>query len=160
MTTSESRTLPDGSQCHVAFNVMPERGVTETLRMREFRIGETWIEAEFERTYLTEMLSSPSHLTFVSALVQMQKITYVYCCHRFGFPLDLTSEEALKIWPTDIHVRMRNLVSEEAALVHRLDITGFRRMDTHKYFASTSSTVNGTLQIDASALIHLLRDPC
>ena len=43
------RRIEDSSECLITFNVMPERGVTEELRIREFRVGPKWIEAEFDR---------------------------------------------------------------------------------------------------------------
>ncbi len=158
---SESPTqhIIDSSETHIAFNVMPDRPVREQLRMRQFRVGATWIEAEFDRTYSSSMLNSPSHLTFVAALVQMQKITYVYCCHRLGFDPDVNKPEVLKIWPTHTNITMRDLVRAEENLVHRMDFRVFRRLDQMKYLATATSRI-GVLQIDASAMIHLLRAQC
>jgi hypothetical protein len=153
------RRIEDSSECLITFNVMPERGVTEELRIREFRVGPKWIEAEFDRTYSTSMLNSPSHLTFVSALIQMQKVTYVYACHRFGFDPDVRKQEVLKIWPTDLSIGMRELVREDQKLVHRMDVKGFRKLEPRKFLATATSRI-GALQIDGSALIMLLRDPC
>jgi hypothetical protein len=147
------------SECRVDFNVMPDRSVREELRIREFRVGPTWIEAEFDRTYTSSMLHSPSHLTFVSALIQMQKVTYVYSCHRFGFDPDVRAPESLKIWPTKLAVLMRTLVTEEHHLVHRMDFTDFRRIEDNKYLAIATSRI-GALSIDGSAIIMLLREPC
>ena len=65
--------VEDTSSCHVGFNVMPDRAIREELVIPEFRVGQTWIEAEFDRTYSSSMLNSPSHLTFVSALVQLAR---------------------------------------------------------------------------------------
>ena len=156
---SPTRHIIDSSETHIAFNVMPDRPVREQLRMRQFRVGATWIEAEFDRTYSSSMLNSPSHLTFVAALVQMQKITYMYCCHRLGFDPDVNKPEVLKIWPTHTNITMRDLVREEGNLVHRMDFRVFRRLDQVKYLATATSRI-GVLQIDASAIIHLLRAPC
>ena len=148
----------DSSVCGIAFNVMPDRPVHEELRIREFRIGADWIEAEFDRSYQSSMINSPSHLTFVSALIQMQKITYVYACSRFGFDPTVTATECLKVWPTNVNIVMRDLVREEEGLVHRMDFTGFRKVDARKYLATATSRI-GVLQIDASAMLLLLRDP-
>lgn len=147
------------SACHVSFNVMPNRAVREELRIREFRVGPTWIEAEFDRTYHSSMLNSPSHLTFVSALIQMQKITYVYSCHRFGFDPNLRRPESLKVWPIALSVLMHEMVTHEKRLVHRMDFTSYRKIENRKYLATARTTI-GPLQIDGSAMILLLRDPC
>lgn len=151
--------VPCDSECRIDFNVMPDRPVREGLRIREFRLGPNWIEAEFDRTYESSMAESPSHLTFVSALIQMQKVTYVYSCHRFGFDPNVRGPEALKIWPTDLSIVMRDMVTDEKRLVHRMDFTSYRKMRDRKYLATAKSRV-GPLQIDASAMICLLRDPC
>ena len=151
--------VSDGSKCHISFNVMPERSVTEELTMREFRIGKTWIEAEFDRDYKSEMLSSPTHLTFVSALIQMQKVTYVYCCSKFGFPIDVAGNECLKVWPTDVHISMPGMVTIESGLVHRMDFIGFRKIEPRKYLAIAKSNISNTLEINASAIIQLLQEP-
>ena len=45
------------SACHVNFNVMPDRPVSEERKIREFRIGPTWIEAEFDGTCHYSMLN-------------------------------------------------------------------------------------------------------
>ena len=151
--------IKDRSECNVEFNVMPDRSVREALRIREFRIGPNWIEAEFDRSYDSDMLNSPSHLTFVSALIQMQKVTYVYACHRFGFSVDVFQPEALKIWPTDVRVTMPGLVRDEKYLVHRMDFIGFRQVGVHAHFATATSRI-GVLCIEGSAMIQLLRQPC
>jgi hypothetical protein len=151
--------IQDNSECHISFNVMPDRSVREELRIREFRVGHNWIEAEFDRTYYSAMLNSPSHLTFVAALVQMQKVTYVYSCHRFGFDPDVRSPESLKIWPTNATIIMRDLVRDDERLVHRMDFTGYRKLETRKYMATATSRI-GVLHIDATAMIVLLKDPC
>jgi hypothetical protein len=150
--------LVDSSECQVTFNVMPERPIKETLRMREFRVGSTWIEAEFDRTYYSSMINSPSHLTFVAALVQMQKVTYVYSCHRFGLDPNVEVAEKLKIWPTEVFVDMRDLVRDERALVHRMEFTRFRRLDARRHLATAVSRI-GVLKIHASAMIVLLTQP-
>jgi hypothetical protein len=147
------------SECSVSFNVMPNRPVREELRIHEYRIGPNWIEAQFDRTYYTSMVNSPTHLTFVAALVQMQKITYVYACRRFGFSSDLRDTEALKIWPTDVQVSMRDLVRDETQLVHRMEFTTFRKLAHRKYLAVATSSI-GALRIDGSAMIILLSEPC
>ncbi len=146
------------STCQVEFNVMPERPVREQLRIKQFRVGPTWIEAEFDRSYQTSMLNSPSHLTFIAALIQMQKITYVYSCHRFGLDPDVSGQELLKIWPTQISLTMRDMVIEEEGLVHRMDFTDFRKLEAGKYLATVRSRI-GALQIDALAVIMLLGAP-
>jgi hypothetical protein len=154
---ASSTVLIDTSCCSVVFNVMPGRAVKEDLRIREFRIGADWIEAEFDRSYSSEMLNSPSHLTFIAALIQMQKVTYVYCCYRLGFDPNPILGEHLKIWPTSVTVTMRDLVTEESRLVHRMEFQSFRKLNANKYLAVARSTI-GVLQIDASALVMLLQD--
>jgi hypothetical protein len=155
---AKTRQVPCDSVCGLNFNVMPGRPVKEELSMKEFRIGTDWIEAEFDRKYYSSMLNSPNHLTFIAALIQMQKVTYVFACHRLGFVPDVRGPEVLKVWPTRVAVTMRDLVREEKSLVHRMDFTVFRRVEARKYLATTKSHI-GILQIDASAMIMPLREP-
>lgn len=136
---------------------MPGRSVTESLNMRRFLIGPTWIEAEFDRSYESEMLDSPSHLTFISALIQMQKITYVYCCSKFGFKIDVDKPEHLKVWPTSLDIKMPAMVTEDQKIIHRLDFLSFRKVERYKYFIEVQSAIGNILKIDAGAIIQLLR---
>jgi len=132
--------------------------VREVLRIGRFRIGEDWIEAEFDRSYQSSMINSPSHLTFISALIQTQKVIYVYACHRFGFNPSVAESECLKVWPTSVQVVMRDQVREEEGLVHRIDFTGFRKVEPRKYLVTVTCRI-GILQIDGTAILLLLRDP-
>jgi hypothetical protein len=155
---NSTRQIPCDSIYGLNFNVMPGRPVKEELSMKEFRVGPDWIEAEFDRKYYSSMLNSPNHLTFIAALIQMQKVTYVYACHRLGFVSDVKGPEVLKVWPTSVNVTLRDLVREEKSLVHRMDFTVFRRVEARKYLATTKSRI-GIMRIDASAMIMPLREP-
>lgn len=155
---SEAATIKkfkDSSECEIVFNVMPNRPVREQLKMREFRIGATWIEAEFDRSYHSSMLNSPSHLTFIAALIQMQKIVYVYSCHKLRLDPDVEKSETLKIWPTSASLTMKDLVREEKSIVHRIDFHAFRKVESKKYFTRLTSIV-GIMEIDVSGIIILL----
>ncbi|RVT48112.1 hypothetical protein [Rubrivivax albus] len=134
---------------------MPERHVLEELHVREFRIGGTWIEAQFDRTYQSAMLNSPSHLTFIAALVQMQKLTYVYACNRLGLNADVHAAEALKVWPTSLSISLRDMVVDEKALVQRIEFTEFRKLSRNKFHAKARSEV-GPIAIDATAMIIVI----
>lgn len=153
------REIPDDSQCLVSFNVMPGREVSETLTMKKYTVGEGWIEAEFDRAYQSAMLNSPSHLTFIAACIQMQKIIYVYCCSQFGLSTDVHGPEQLKVWPTSIHISMPKMVIEEAGIRHRIEFTEFRKIDHQKYFCAVKSKISGLVTIDSSGIISLIEEP-
>src|SRR5579884_1602489 len=72
----------DRATQEIQFNVMPARPVSETLRPKEYRIWNRYIEAEFDREYYSSMLNSPDHLIFLTALIQVQRIVYIYLCHE------------------------------------------------------------------------------
>jgi hypothetical protein len=147
------------SVCTLQFNVMPGREVREDVEIRQYRIGRMWIEAEFDRRYESTMLHSPSHLTFVAALVQMQKIAYVFCCHRLGFDPDVSQPEHLKIWPTDLTISMTDLVRTERGLVHRMEFSLFKRLGPTKYVAVATTRIGDGLVINGRIMIQLLREP-
>ncbi|MEM7192787.1 MAG: hypothetical protein AAF405_07985, partial [Pseudomonadota bacterium] len=104
--TEELIVVPEAVDNEMTFNVMPERPVKEVLHIREYRLGDHYAEAHFDRSYHSSMLKSPSHLIFLSAVAHLQKIVYVYACHHLGLEYDPHGPEKLKIWPTTVNIEM------------------------------------------------------
>jgi hypothetical protein len=148
--------VPDQTSQEIQFNVMPERPVSETVRPKEYRIWNRYIEAEFDREYYSSMLNSPDHLIFLTALIQVQRMVYVYVCHEWRLPYEPVKPELLKIWPTTINVEMPKMVIQTTGLVHRLTITRMRQLDEKRFFAESKSDVNGIIEISATAFVYLL----
>jgi hypothetical protein len=148
--------VSDTAVQEIQFNVMPDRPVTEMLRPTEYRVWHRQVEAEFSREYFSSMINSPDHLIFLTALIQVQRISYIYMCFEFGLPYEPHSPEKLKIWPTCVKVAMPQMVTEKRGLVHRLKMKTVRRRGENRFFAESESDVNGIITIEASALVYLL----
>ncbi|MEM7406359.1 MAG: hypothetical protein AAF458_13760 [Pseudomonadota bacterium] len=138
------------------FNVMPDRPVTETLHIREYRIADDYIEAHFDRSYKSSMLKSPSHLIFLSAVAHYQKIIYVYACNRLGLGYDPSGPEVLKIWPTVVNVEMPRMIRNETDLVHRVYFDAFDELAPKRYHLKTHSDVNECVYISGESPLYVL----
>ena len=90
------------SKSSISFNVLPDKSVKEDIIVKKYILKERSIEAIFDRKYYSEMAQSPDHLIFLSALVHLQKMIYIYLCYEFGLSMKLEENEKLKIWPTNI----------------------------------------------------------
>ena len=84
-----SDTIYENSHQSLKFNVMSDRSVKETLVIKKYIITDNRIVVEFDRKYRTEMISSPDHLIFLSALINLQKMIYVLMCKKLN----------IKYWP-------------------------------------------------------------
>ncbi|MBI1364907.1 MAG: hypothetical protein GC153_02990 [Alphaproteobacteria bacterium] len=113
---SFERPILDRSAQKLAFNVMPNRITEERIEPRAYFVGRDIARAVFDRAYETAMDKSPSHVVFLSALVQWQKLIYLIMCHRCGLDYDPDGAERFKIWPTEVLCRMPTLVREEENL--------------------------------------------
>lgn len=140
----------------IEFNVMASRVVEETIFPREYRIDGECVEARFDRQYHSAMRNSPDHLIFISALVQLQKIVYIYFCNKLGHNYDPLAPEILKIWPTSIKVELPKMITSSKDIVHRVVLEEVRALGTQRYFARSQSDIEGTLRIDAEAMIYVL----
>ena len=140
----------------ISFNVMPDRPVTETLHIKEYRVGPGYAEAHFNRRYESAMLKSPSHLIFLTAVVHLQKIIYVYGCHHLKLGYDPYGSERLKIWPTHLEVNMQKMIRDESDLVHRVYFDAFERIAFKRYHLKVRSNVNDILHIDGETPLFVL----
>jgi hypothetical protein len=141
------RVIQDAAIIRCAFNVMSGREVEETFFVREYRIWHRYIEAEFDRTYVSQMANSPSHVVFLTALTHTQKMLYVYMCHELGFDYQPDGPELLKLWPTKIDVRMPTLVTSEKGIVHRLHLSDVRRYSRGRFKMFIDSHIDGVISI-------------
>ncbi|MFQ6675910.1 MAG: hypothetical protein ACE5LH_06140 [Fidelibacterota bacterium] len=140
----------------VSFNVMPDLSVEETLFIKEYRIWDRYIEAVFDRKYSSAMAKSPDHFMFITALVHLQKMLYVYLCHEFDIPYRPTERERIKIWPTVLSLDMPRLVTESTDIVHRLRITDVFQRNAKSYYVSGDSIIENTVRIQGEAVVYLI----
>jgi hypothetical protein len=150
--------ISESSENEISFNVMPGKHVKETLHIKEYRVWENRIEGIFDREYFSSMTRSPDHLIFLTALVHLQKLIYVFLCHKFGFEYDPQGAERLKIWPTKIDTGIPSMVRKKTNLVQTFELANLYRRPDGSFFLTGVSRV-GDLVIDGKALVFLLELP-
>jgi hypothetical protein len=153
------RTYKDHSAQKISFNVMPDRQVSESLTPQEYSVGRRIARVVFNREYETQMEKSPSHLVFISALVQWQKLVYLAMCEEHGIDYDPAGRERFKIWPTDIRCFLPVLVREEEGLVQDTVIYKCENASEDKWTVEAFSTVNARLGFLARASVYRLDIP-
>lgn len=132
----------DNEGVSVTFNVMPGRKVSESFSVQKYHIYSDRVEAFFSRDYVSEMKNSPSHVIFLTMLVHFQKMSYLLMCKYFNLPIDTKSEELIKIWPIDLHVKMHEMIEEESELKQVLQMTNMRKCGNGKYMAFGHTTIS------------------
>jgi len=148
--------ISENTQSHLVFNVMPDRRVEETMFIKEYRLWPNYMEAVFDRNYKSSMIHSPDHLIFLSVLISSQKSLYVYVCHLLKIPYDPHGQERMKIWPIDVKVDLPRMVRKREGLVHCLQFTELKKLDSAKYHLGFQSHVGNTIRVDAEALVFLI----
>jgi len=148
--------ISDKSIQKIGFNVMAERKVEELLYIKEYRVWDNAIETIFDREYYTEMEASPDHLIFLSALVNLQKMVYVYMHHYLGIEYSSVGKEKLKIWPTDLNLNMPKMIFDKTHLSHKMNIKSIKYVGSNKYYIIADTSVNNTIKINGKALAIIL----
>lgn len=149
------KTIREEHESHLSFNVMPGRPVEERLFVREYRVGERYAEALFDREYHSSMLNSPSHLIFLSVLIHTQKLAYLALCEELGLPYDPDATEKIKLWPTRMEIRIPELIDEEEDLVQQLWINELKQFDERTYRVVLETRV-GSLHVKATVPTFLV----
>jgi acyl carrier protein len=146
--------VPAKETVDLRFNVMPSRFVQETLFTKEYRIWSGYAEAIFDRDYKSEMVASPDHLIFLTALTHTQKLAYVYMAHELGFSHDPKTTEKFKFWPTDVRVSMPQMVTENENLRQQLWIFDKRHVSGNKFQVKCRSLIASMeILIDSTMLM-------
>lgn len=154
MTTIEE--AKEASVIALKFNIMPDRAVTERLLLREYRVTPECIEAHFDRTYSSSMKASPTHLTMVVLPLLIQRLAYIYCCTRLGFPYEPSAQELLKIWPDRLEQYFPKMLRNEDQLVCKMNVIDFRFVQPKRHYMAVEAAVNDVLICKASAGIFVL----
>lgn len=149
--------LPEEHDSFCSFNVMPNRPVEETLKVREYRCGPGYVEAHFDREYRSSMQASPSHLIFLTALAHTQKMLYLALCRELDLPYDPNGAELFKMWPTKIQVKIPTLLAQEKDLVQQLWLRSIKKLPNGARRAVIDVRVD-TMQIHAVVPIFMLPD--
>lgn len=146
------RFVPTSHVQELSFNVMPDSPVTEELRIVHYLLGESFAEAHFDREYRSSMFKSPSHLIFLSVLVQWQRLIYIHACEKLGRDPFEEGVEHFKVWPTKIEIKLPDLVREEDALVQRADFRDLKDYGHGRYKVWTNTRV-GCIQMSGQAIL-------
>lgn len=147
--------IPELHESFCSFNVMPDRPVTETLKVREYRCGPRYVEAHFDREYQSSMKASPSHLIFLTALAHTQKMLYLALCKELDLPYEPKEAELFKMWPTKIDVRIPTLLAQEKDLVQQLWLRSVKTLPNGARRAVIDVRVD-TMQIHATVPVFML----
>tara|TARA_B100000029_G_C17249156_1_gene842082 strand:- start:109 stop:648 length:540 start_codon:yes stop_codon:yes gene_type:complete len=145
--------INDYSEQALSFNVLANKNITETLIIKKYRIWDGSIEATFSRKYETDMVASPNHLIFISALINLQKMVYIYMHHFLNIKYEPDGNETLKVWPTDLNISIPKLYTKEDDIIHRLDVKSIRNIGKNRYFINADTFIEDSLTISGKALI-------
>ena len=148
--------IKDRSTQSLRFNVLNNKNVEETLTFKKYIVKDKKIETYFDREYSTDMLKSPNHFIFLSALVNLQKMIYVLMCDYFNLKYSSNGDEKLKIWPMDVDVKMNGLIRKNKDLMQDFEIDSIEQISSTKYRISGRSSSESTVIIKGSALVYLI----
>ena len=152
----KERTNNNGKKCNVSFNILPNKDVKETINVEKYILSKRKIEAVFNRNYTNKMIKSPNHLIFLTSLVHLQKMIYIYLSYEFGFSLSLNKKEHMKIWPTKINIELPKLITKTENINQVIQIKSLRKTGEKSYFGTCISSIEGKNLITADAVIYLL----
>ena len=141
------------SSSSITFNVLPGKNVKEDIIVKKYILKKRYIEAVFDRRYQSDMAQSPDHLIFLSTLIHLQKMIYIYLCYEFGLSVTLEDNEKLKIWPTNIKIDMPKMITKKKNISQVIQIKNLRKTGSKTYFGKCESSVDGIVKISADALV-------
>jgi hypothetical protein len=153
LSGSEGLIIEDTVENTISFNVLPNRPVQEKLKMRQYRVWDDAIEAEFDREYFSTMEKSPNHLIFLTILVHLQKMLYVYMCHYCGIKYDPFGPELLKVWPTQLDISMPKLITKHQHIRHLLKIKSVIELRPKQFMITADSSVENRVTVNGQALV-------
>ena len=146
----------DKSKSSISFNVLPGKNVKEDIIVKKNILKERYIKAIFDRNYHSEMAQSPDHLIFLSTLVHLQKMIYIYLCYEFGLSMKLDENEKLKIWPTNININMPKMITKNEDISQIINIKNLRKTGPKTYFGKCESSIDDIVTISADALVYVI----
>ena len=140
----------------INFNVMPGKFVNENIKVKEYRIWDNAIESIFDRTYHTDMINSPDHLTFLSSLINLQKMVYVYMNNYLSIKHDDKNKESLKVWPGKLNIDMPKMVLKRENISHLMILKSIVKIKKNRYKVIATTYVNSSIIISGEALVVVL----
>ena len=144
------------SKSSINFNVLPGKDVKEDIIIKKYILKKRYIETIFDRNYSSDMTQSPDHLIFLSTLVHLQKMIYIYLCYEFGLSMKLEDNEKLKIWPTNINIKMPKMITKTKNISQIIKIKSLRKTGSKTYFGKCESSIENIIDISADALVYTI----
>ena len=148
--------IQENSSQNIRFNIMPDRYVDEKIDVKEYRIWDNAIEVLFNRDYRTDMINSPNHLTFLSSLLNLQKMVYVFMHDYLSLDYDKNGEELIKVWPAKLDIKMPKMILKKENLRHLMLIKSIQKIKNNRYRVYADTMVGGIVTISGEALIVVL----
>ena len=146
--------IKEDSEQILQFNVMPNKKVNEKLIINKYVVKKNKIEAFFDRKYETDMLKSPDHFIFLSALINLQKMIYVLMCRHLNIEYSISGPEKLKIWPLKTDIDMNGMVRKKNNVKQDFEVQSIEKLAENKYILKGVSTSESTIKISGSALVY------
>ena len=151
-----SKVIKEHSTQNIKFNIMPDRYVEESVKVLEYRLWDNAIQTVFDREYYTDMLSSPSHLTFLSSLTNLQKMVYVFMHHYLSIQYNKDSKELIKVWPGKLNINMPRMIMKKNNIDHLMIIKSINKLKEKRYKVCAETIVDDSVTISGEALIVVL----
>jgi len=148
--------IKENSSQKIKFNVIPGRHVDENIQIKEYRIWDNAIETIFNREYETDMLNSPDHLTFLSSLINLQKMVYVFMHNYLSIEYNNKKKEALKVWPGKLSIDMPRMIFRKENISHLMIIKSIQKIKKNRYKMHAITKVDDIVEISGDALIIVL----
>ena len=146
--------INENSEQVLQFNVMPNKNVNEKLKIQRYIVNKNKIQVFFDRKYQTDMLKSPDHFIFLSALINLQKMIYVLMCKHFNIRYSNLEPEKLKIWPIKTDIDMNGMIRKKKNVMQDFEIQSIEKLAENKYILKGVSTSESTIKISGSALVY------
>lgn len=147
--------IEENTSLSCRFNVMPDKFVEETLFIKEYKVFDNVVEATFVRRYHSDMVRSPDHLVFLTALSHAQKMIYIYLCSLFEMPYAPHQPEQFKIWATKVEIDLPKLVTD-TEVTQRMEVLSLTQVKDKQYVIEILSTVQDRIAIRAKCTIYLV----
>jgi hypothetical protein len=130
--------------------------VTETLHFKEYRAWPGYVEADFDRSYHSDMEKSPSHLIFLTAEAHAQKLAYIALAESFGRPYEAPQTEYFKMWWTCCYCNVPKMIRNEEDLRQVLWVIELVRTGPKAYSLETYSRMAGNMELWGRASVFLI----
>ena len=154
LKNNDTEIINENSEQILQFNVMPNKNVNEKLKINRYIVEDNKIQVFFDRDYQTDMLKSPNHFIFLSALINLQKMIYILMCKHLNIKYSPLESEKLKIWPIKTDIDMNGMIRKKKNVMQDFKVKNIEKISNNKYILKGVSTSESTIKISGSALVY------